>query len=313
MRIVFMGTPEFAVPSLRSLIDAGHEIPLVVTQPDRPKGRGRKPTPSAIKQVALSNGIPIAQPDDVNAEENLALVRRADPEAIVVVAFGQILRKPLLSLPPKGCLNLHASLLPRYRGAAPIHRALINGDRVTGVTTLYMTEAMDAGDIILSREVAIADDDTVETLSSRLAAIGATLLCETLRMVAEGNAPRSPQKETEASFAPKVTKEEAHIRWQSNTEAVRNLVRGTNPHPGAFAFFRGSLLKIWWVERAAPLSGWEAAAAGEIVGLDRGGTPLVRAGDGLLSLARVQPADRRQMSGAEWARGAHLHTGERLT
>ena len=310
MRILFMGTPEFALPSLRSLIWHGHSISLVVTQPDRPRGRGRKLTPSPVKLVAEEHGIPVAQPEDVNSDDCVQTLRVQNPDTIVVVAFGQLLRQNILNLPPEGCINVHASLLPKYRGAAPIHRAIINGDNLTGVTTMHMTEGMDAGDAILRRETAILDSDTVQSLSTRLADIGGELLSETLAMIEKGQTPRLPQDPVEVTYAPKIEREDARITWTSPAEDVRNLVRGTNPYPGAFTHFRDSALKVWQVEAATPRS--VHGRCGEIIDFGPAGTPVICTGNGFLLLEALQPQDRKRMTGADWVRGARVHRGDVL-
>lgn len=310
MRIVFMGTPQFAVPSLENLIEAGHSVVGVITQPDRPKGRGQQLALPPIKTMALQRGMPVWQPESINSDECLASLRSWSPEVIVVVAFGQILKRAVLDLPSLGCINVHGSVLPKYRGAAPIQRAIIQGETVTGITTMYMNERMDAGDMILRREVAIKSDDTAGTLEPRLAMAGADLLMETMKLIERHDAPRLPQKDEEATFAPMLRREDAQIHWASSANAIRNRVRGVNPSPGAFTFHQQRVLKVWKVSiHEAEDSGNKP---GEVSGVDGMGCPIVQTGDGRLRLEEVQPQDKRRMAGAEWARGSRVQPGHLL-
>ncbi|HID07250.1 MAG TPA: methionyl-tRNA formyltransferase, partial [Armatimonadetes bacterium] len=242
LRIVFMGTPDFSVPSLEAIHRAGYDIAMVVTAPDRFAGRGRKLRPPPIKSKAQALGIPIMQPEDVNAPDALTALRRCAPDVVVVVSYGQILKSDCLAIPVHGCINLHPSLLPKYRGAAPIQYALLNGERVTGVTTIFMNERMDAGDIILQREVPIHEDDTAKTLAQRLAIEGAQLLVETLALIADGRAPRIPQDESQATYAPRISKDMARIDWRQSVVRIMNQVRAFNPQPGAYTTWHGRIV-----------------------------------------------------------------------
>lgn len=237
MRIVFMGTPEFGVPSLKKLHDSGHEIVLVVTQPDRPAGRGRRVSRSAIKRAALDLKLPIAQPESVNADDFVAHLQEIRPDLIVVVAFGQILSEELLGVPSAGSVNLHASLLPRYRGVAPINWVIVKGEAETGVTTMFMARKVDAGEIILTRTTPIGDRETAGELSSRLSAMGAELLAETVELIARGEAPRRKQDPELASYARKLKKSDGEIDWAEPVVRVFDRIRGMTPWPGAYTWY----------------------------------------------------------------------------
>ncbi|TLN04468.1 methionyl-tRNA formyltransferase, partial [bacterium] len=234
MRIIFIGTPDFAVPCLEALVAAGHEIAGVVTQPDRPKGRGHKLTPPPVKVLAEARGLPVFQPERIKHPGFVARLKELAPEMIVVVAFGQLLSKEILTLPERGCVNVHASLLPRYRGAAPIHWAVINGEKETGVTIMYMDEGLDTGDMILWERVPIETGDTTGVVHDKLSAVGARLLVAAVAQIAAGTARRVPQDDTGSTYAPLLNKEVELIPWEKSACEVRNLIRGLNPWPGAF-------------------------------------------------------------------------------
>lgn len=310
MRIVFMGTPDFAVPSLEKLIDCSYEIMAVVTQPDRPRGRGQKTTPPPVKAFAHQHGLLVAQPESVNEETFVERLTTWRPDCVVVVAFGQILKRSALAVSPLGCVNVHASLLPRYRGAAPIHRAILNGDSSTGVTTMKMNERMDAGDLLLQQEIPIHEGDTTGIVEQRLAVVGASLLVETLQNLQAGTVSPSPQEESGATFAPLIRNSDGAMRWTHPARVLHNQVRGLNPSPGAFTQLAGRLLKVWRTEVAEP--GSVTGSPGQVVGLDPEGFPRVQTGEGWLRLNEVQPQDRKRMGGDEWARGARLQGGEQL-
>jgi methionyl-tRNA formyltransferase len=244
-RIVFFGTPEFAVPAFHALHESRHEVALVVTQPDRPKGRGRKMTPPPIKEAALSLGYEIVQPQTIKSNNFAKVISKIDPDILVVIAFGQILTQALLDLPGLGAINIHASLLPKFRGAAPIQWAIINGEQETGVTTMIMDAGMDTGDILLSKKVPIGPDDTSATLHDKLAAEGAALLMETLDKLASQTLTPTPQDPDAASFAPLLTKKDGHIDWSRPARDLENFIRGVNPWPGAFTFCGDLRLKIY--------------------------------------------------------------------
>ena len=247
MRVVFMGTPDFAVPCLEALVNGGYDIAAVVTQPDKPVGRNQsvlKPPP--VKEAALRLGIGnILQPESIRTPESVESIRAVEPDLIVTAAYGKILPKSVLDIPKHGCINVHASLLPKYRGAAPIQWALINGDASTGITTILMDEGMDTGDIFLMREIEIPPDMNAKELFNRLRALGAEVLLETLEALRNGTLTRTPQDHSKAVYVPMMTRETGLIDWNKSAVEIHNLVRGTNPWPGAYTFYRGKRLKRW--------------------------------------------------------------------
>ena len=245
LKIVFMGTPDFAVPSLQALHDNGHEVLAVVTQPDRPKGRGRKLTPPAVKKAALRLGYPVLQPETVRTVEFHQEMQRLAPELFVVAAFGQILPQSLLDIPTRGAINVHASLLPRYRGAAPIQWTIINGDRETGVTTMMMDKGMDTGDILMMEATDLGPEETASGLHDRLKEMGARTLVRTLQKLQSGTLERTPQDPEKATYAPMLKKTDGQIDWSLPAEQIERLIRGMNPWPGAFTFSEGMRLKIF--------------------------------------------------------------------
>ena len=251
MKIVFMGTPDFAATSLNALIEANYNIEAVVTNPDRPKGRGMKMLYTPVKEVAISKGIPIYKTEKVRKNEDfINKIKEINPDVICVVAYGKILPKEILDIPKYGCINVHASLLPKYRGAAPIQWAILNGDKETGVTTMYMDAGMDTGDMILTKKVQIGENETTGELWDRLAKIGGKLLVETLKQVENDTAPRTPQG-NDYTMAPMLDKEMSKIDWENKTaEEIKNLVRGLNPIMGAYTLLNGKKIKFWKVEVA---------------------------------------------------------------
>jgi len=310
MRIVLFGTTGFSAVILDALVEHAAEILAVVTQPDRPAGRGRRLHESPIKVLAGKLGLTVHTPEDPNAAQFVRLVESLEAEAFAVAAYGHIFGPSLLAAPSRGCVNVHASLLPRYRGAAPIHHALINGETETGITTIWMDERMDAGDMILQRSLPVAPDDDVSSLEHKLAPLGAAALVETLRLIERSQAPRIKQDEAQATYAPSLSRARAQVDWRLSAERIVNLVRGTNPTPGAYTFRRGRRLKVLRArtsEKPLPQEG----TPGEIVETGSGGL-LVRAGVGAVVLAEVQPEGGRPMSGAEYARGYRPKPGEVL-
>jgi methionyl-tRNA formyltransferase len=311
MRLSFMGTPAFALPSLRALYDAGHEICLVVTQPDRPAGRGRRVTAPPVKLAARELTLPVLQPEEVRGASVVAALQESRPEAIVVVAYGQLLPETILALPPHGSLNLHASLLPKYRGAAPIPWAIIREERVTGVTIMRIESRMDAGPVLLQQEDPIRPRDTTGTLGDRLAVLGAELLCRAVDQVARGVARLIPQDERLATYAPKLRPEDTRLDWGQNARALDALIRGLMPVPGAVTRFGGLSIKVLEAvadEGAATLGG--DAPPGTVLAIDRDNGILVSTGKGGLRLSRVQPANRRVMDAVEFARGYRVRPGD---
>jgi len=250
-----MGTPEFSVPSLKMLVDEGYEIVAVVTQPDKPKGRGKKLSSPPIKEYAVENGIPVLQPEKVKTPEFINKIRSLEPDLLVTAAYGKILPGELLNIPRYGCINVHASLLPKYRGAAPINWAIINGESKTGITTMQTDIGMDTGDILLKDEIEITEDITAGELEEKLAELGAETLKKTLEKLKEGNLQRIPQKHSEASYAPMLSKEIGLINWEKTSCEIHNLVRGVNPWPGAYTFYKGRRIKIW---KTKNIENWSA-------------------------------------------------------
>jgi methionyl-tRNA formyltransferase len=316
MRIVFMGTPDFAVPALKALADAGYSIPLTVTQPDRPKGRGNRPAPSPVKQAAMALGLEVFQPERVRSQESLDAIGGAKPDLIVVAAYGQILPKAILDLPPFGCLNIHASLLPALRGAAPIHWAVMNGCAQTGITMMQMDEGMDTGAILLQKEAGIPQEMTTGELHDVLARLGAAILPETVEMLTKGELTPVPQDHSLATYAPLLKKKHEWIRWERGAEDLRNQIRGLAPWPGASARFKGKTLKLG---HAAVLyresadypegSGARPGTVLEIVkkGIHRGFS--VQTGGGALLVTWVKPEGRQSMDALSFANGYGLEVG----
>lgn len=306
MRIVFMGTPDFAVPCLERLIGDGHEVAAVFSQPDKPKGRGYTLAPTPVKACAEAHHIPVHQPQklkDGSAEE---LLRGLAPDLAVVVAYGRILPPALLAVPKMGCVNVHGSLLPKLRGAAPIQWSVINGDTVTGVTTMFMAEGMDTGDILLQRETPIGPEETAGELFERLAPLGADCLSETLRLLEKGALTPTPQDHGKATHAPMLDKELARIDFEKTACEISCLVRGTNPAPCARTFFGGKMLKV---HRALPILGF-SGNPGELLSAER---LIVGCGDGAVELLSVQPEGKRPMEGAAYLLGRRAAKGEMFT
>lgn len=306
MRILFMGTTDFAVPSLKALLASEHLVIGVVTQPDRPAGRGRQPRISPVKQTALDAGLPVYQPEKVRSEDFIDTVRELAPDANVVAAFGQIIPKAVLDIPRLGNVNVHASLLPKYRGAAPIHYALFNGETITGITTMLMDPGLDTGPILLRREVEIIPEENEGALEARLAEVGAELLIETLEGLERGIITPRPQDDSAATYAPSVKRDECEINWDGDARAIANRIRGCTPRPGAYTSWQGSSLKVW---SARTVDG--SAPAGEVIRADSEGI-VVGAGRGAVMLIEVQPENKKRMRADEFARGARIRPGERF-
>ncbi|MBM4121559.1 MAG: methionyl-tRNA formyltransferase [Nitrospira sp.] len=310
MRLVFMGTPEFAVPSLEALLRADDSdnwtVVGVVTQPDRPKGRGQELAVSPVKQVCLRESLPLLQPVKMKDPTFLDALRAWRPDLIAVAAFGRILTPTILAIPPKGCINVHASLLPKYRGAGPIQWAIIHGERETGITTMLMDEGMDTGAILLQETVAILPDDTAGSLSVRLAGAGGRLLVETLRRLRAGTLVPRPQDHSQATLAPLLKKEDGLIDWTLEAVAIANRVRGMSPWPGAYTYAKGDRWLIWRASALDQPAG--AAPPGTIVEVKKEGL-LVATGRGLLSIAEFQPANSRRMNVAQYLAGHPLTPG----
>ena len=306
MRIVFMGSGEIGVPTLKGLAQA-HQVLGVFTRPDRPAGRGHKPQPTPIKGVALELGLPLYQPESVKTPESLELIRELGPEFIIVAAYGEILSKELLGTPKRGAINLHASLLPKYRGAAPIQWAIIRGEKETGITTFLMDEGMDTGETLLQRAIPIEEDDTAGSLYDKLSQLGAEVMLATLEGLERGTLKPRQQDHSQATYAPKIKKELGRLDWTKPSRELFNLIRGLNPDPGAFTFFRGLRLKV---HRSRVIPGDFPESPGEVVDVKAG--LIVKAGEGALDLLEVQPEGKRRMSGLDLVRGYRAKASERL-
>lgn len=305
-RVVFLGTPAFAVPSL-SAVAGSETVTLVVTNPDRPSGRGQALSMPPVKAEAQRLGLPVFQPEKAKHPDSVARIAAEKPDLIVVVAYGQILPKSILDIPLRGCVNVHASLLPKYRGAAPINWAVARGERVTGVTIMKMDVGMDTGPMLLVREMPISEDDTAGTLFDKLSLLGAEALSDALRGLREGTLPETPQDDRLASYAPMLTKEHGRIDWSRPAGEVRNLVRAMTPWPTAFTLHAGKALKVL---SASLCEG--RGEPGEILEVGRDGI-VVACGEGALALGRVQPEGGREMPSRDYARGRRVKKGERLS
>ena len=323
MNIVFMGTPDFAQESLKCLVEAGYPILGVVTNPDKPKGRGMKMIASPVKQYALEKGLTVYQPEKVkNNVEFLDQIKKLQPDVICVVAYGKILPKELLEIPKLGCINVHGSLLPKYRGAAPIQWAVLNGDETTGITTMYMDAGMDTGDMILKKEVAIGEEETTGELWNRLSKIGGELLVETLKLIEEGKAPRTKQGE-DFTLAPMLQKEMAKIDWQhQSARQIMNLIRGLNPIMGAYSFLNGKKLKFWKAKLLSQqelLNQFEELKeyAYKLKQIEPGtvlfATPkqglFIQANERILEILEVQAENAKRMNAKDFLRGNPIQAG----
>jgi methionyl-tRNA formyltransferase len=310
-KIIFMGTPDFAVPVLRQVINDGFEVIAVVTQPDRPVGRKKVMTPPPVKVEAEKQGIPIYQPEKIREKNELEKVLALKPDLVITAAFGQILPKELLEAPAHGCINVHASLLPDLRGGAPIHYAILEGKKKTGITIMYMAEKLDAGDIITQVEVPITEEDNVGTLHDKLSLAGSKLLSETLPLLLEGKLTATPQDETLATFAPNIKREQEKIDWTKTGEEIYNHIRGLNPWPVSFTILDGKILKIWNAEK---ISGKASDTPGTIVQVTQEGITVITGDDTQIRIKELQPSGKTKMSVADFLRGAgsKLTTGVRL-
>ena len=326
MNIIFMGTPDFAKESLESIYNAGHNILAVVTNPDRPKGRGMKMIASPVKEFATEKNIKVFQPEKVRKnQEFIGEIKSLKPDVICVVAYGKILPKEILEIPTFGCINVHGSLLPKYRGAAPIQWAVLNGDKTTGITTMYMDEGMDTGDMILKEEVQIGEDETTGELWERLSKIGGKLLVKTLEQIENKTAPRNKQ-DGEFTIAPMLNKEMAKIDWeQKSAKEIKNLVRGLNPIMGAYSFIEGKKLKIWKVqvinnndffnkyeEFKEYKDKFLNIEFGTIIYIDKKDGIYVKAKDEILLLLEVQEKKEKKMSAQDYLRGNKIEVGQIL-
>ncbi|MCX7695565.1 MAG: methionyl-tRNA formyltransferase [Caloramator sp.] len=308
MKVVFMGTPDFAVPTLKKLIEE-HDVIAVFTQPDKPKGRGQKVQYSPVKEVAIEHNIPVFQPSKIKKEvEYIDKLKELNPDVCVVVAYGQILPKEVLDIPKYGCINVHASLLPELRGAAPINWSIINGNKVTGITTMMMDVGLDTGDMLLKREVEILDTDTAGSLHDKLMVVGAELLIETLEKIEKGEIKPQKQDDSKATYAPMMDKELGHINWDKNAREVFNLIRGVTPWPSAYFYYDDLMIKVW---RCELIEGGKNDVAGKIVDVSKDGVK-VTCREGIIVLKEVQKQGSKRMDIATFLNGNNLEVGKLL-
>ncbi|QKS71485.1 methionyl-tRNA formyltransferase [Paenalkalicoccus suaedae] len=309
MNIVFMGTPDFAVPVLQTIIDEGHTVSLVVTQPDRPKGRKRELTPPPVKVAALELGLPVFQPEKIR--HDYQAVQEAAPDLIVTAAFGQLLPTEVLEIPAKGCINVHASLLPKYRGGAPIHQSIIDGEAETGVTIMYMVEKLDAGDMLLKRAIPITDEDNTGTMHDKLSKLGAQMIKEMLPKMEASVVEAEKQDEAAATFAPNIKKEQEVIDWTQDARSVFNHIRGLAPWPVAYTTLGETRLKLW---SSVVAEGTTTEAPGTIVKLESDLLHVACGDETVLALKEVQPAGKKPMNVETFLRGAgaKLALGDKL-
>ena len=308
MRVVFMGTPDFSVPTLEKIIEAGHEVIGVVTQPDKAKGRGKKVIFSPVKEKALEYNLPVYQPRRAREPEFIEEMRVLNPDVMVVVAFGQILPKDILDIPKYGCVNVHASLLPKYRGAAPIQWAVINGDAVSGVTTMQMDVGLDTGDMLLKAEVPLAEDETGGSLFDKLSTLGGELLIETLIKIEAGDIHPEKQDDSQAGeYARTLDKALGKVDFTMSAAAIERLIRGLNPWPSAYTSYNGKTMKLW---KAEIVSGGEGVP-GQIIGIDKKSF-TVQTGEGGLRIMELQMEGKKRMDAGAFLRGCQLSVGEML-
>ena len=308
MKVVFMGTPDFAVPTLEKIIEAGHEVIGVVTQPDKAKGRGKKVLFPPVKEKAVEHNLTVYQPRRAREPEFIEQMRALNPDVMVVVAFGQILPKDILDIPKYGCINVHASLLPKYRGAAPIQWAVINGDAVSGVTTMQMDVGLDTGDMLLKTEVPLAEDETGGSLFDKLSTLGGELLIETLDKIQTGDIHPEKQDDSQAGeYARTLDKALGNVDFSMSAAAIERLIRGLNPWPSAYTFYNGKTMKLW---KAEVVPGTDAAP-GQIVSVDKQSF-TVQTGEGGLRILELQMEGKKRMDAGAFLRGCALSVGEML-
>lgn len=321
MRIVFMGTPDFSVPTLESLIASEHQVVAVVTQPDKPKGRGKEVRMSPVKETALRHEIPVFQPARAREASFIEEMRKLAPDVMVVIAFGQILSGELLKVPRYGCVNIHASLLPKYRGAAPIQWAVINGDRETGITTMMMDEGMDTGDMLEKRVIALKEDETGGSLFDRLSLLGGEMILSTLEKMENGTLVRTPQNHEEATYVKKIPKSLGEIDWTEDAAYIERLIRGLNPWPSAYTWLGGRMLKLWEAKVLGEEDGMSSPAgtAGDgeqkkcgVVLKAFGDGLYVQTGKGILKITSLQLEGKKRMDTAAFLRGFPVEAGVRL-
>ena len=309
MNVIFMGTPDFAVPTLQMLIDEGHTISAVVTQPDRPKGRGNKVLMPPVKELALQYGIEVLQPERVKGnEEFLMHIKALNPDVMIVVAYGKILPEAVLEVPKLGCINIHGSLLPKYRGAAPIQWSVLNGEAVTGVTIMYMDKGMDTGDMLYKKEIVLDQDETYASLHDKMKEVGATALKEAWPLIVNGGKERMKQNEDEATYAPPIQKALGEIKWEKSNYEIDALVRGLNPWPAAYTYYDGQMMKIWNVSMGVGQTEYEP---GTIIEVDKEGIH-VQTGNGILIIKEIQAPNKKRMPVSEYIKGNTIEAGKLL-
>jgi methionyl-tRNA formyltransferase len=317
LKIIFMGTADFGVPVLEKLANSRENKIAVITQPDRPQGRGRKILPTPIKKIALDNGLEVFQPENINDEESIKRIKEFNPDIILVVAYGQILSSHILSIPKIGCINIHGSLLPKYRGAAPINRAVINGEKETGITFMFMKEKVDAGEIIFQEKIDILADETCGELYYRLSALSARTLPKLLERIKGGKVERISQDNKLVTFARKMSKEDGKIDWSDKGEKVYNLIRGTIPYPGAFTYYKGRKLKI---TRARFLDDYQDEAdistgspkPGRVVKIEKDSIFISTGDKGIIKILRLIPASSKELTANQFINGYKIKVGELL-
>lgn len=308
MKVIFMGTPDLSVGTLEALIDAGHEVVLVVTQPDKPKGRGGKVLYTPVKEAALAHDIPVYQPVKIREPECIEELRKYKADIMVVIAFGQILPKEILEMTPYGCVNVHASLLPAYRGAAPIQWAVINGDKVSGVTTMQMDEGLDTGDMLLKEEIVLDEKETGGSLHDKIADAGARLCIETLKALEQGTVAPVKQGESTTEYARMLDKRMGNISWEKPAEEIERLIRGLNPWPSAYTDWNGKVMKIW---QAEVCEGDTKEVPGTVVKVEKDGF-YVQTGKDLLKVTELQIPGKKKMDAGAFLRGCRIENGEVL-
>jgi len=306
MKVVFMGTPDFAVPTLEALIEK-HDVLAVISQPDKPKGRGKKLQPTPVKIAAEAHNIPVYQPEKIKDEEFVKILSGIEADVFVVVAYGQILPQKILDMPKYGCINVHGSLLPKYRGAAPIQWSVIDGEKVTGVTIMYMEKGLDTGAMLLKREIPIEPTDTFGTLHDKMAPVGAQALLEVLEMLENGSAKPEKQDDAQSSYVSVIDKSLGNIDWSRDAKSITDLIRGLDPVPGAYSYLNGEMIKIWAAETSE-----HKGSAGEVVYTDKKKGFAVAANGGSVFVKQVQAKGGKRMSAADYMRGHEIKVGDRF-
>ncbi len=304
--MIYMGSPDFAVLPLEKLVQAGHEIVAIFTQPDKPRNRGKQMQPTPVKAKGLELGLPVYAPAKINTPEQVELIRSLQPELIVVVAYGKILKEEIFSLPPYGTVNIHASLLPKYRGAAPIHWAVINGEKESGVTIMYIEKGLDSGDMLLWEACPIGPEEDTGSLHDRLSQMGADLMIKAVDQLAAGTVKPVPQDHTASTYAPLLTKELERIDWHMPAEKLHDLIRGLSPWPGAYTLYKGKRLKIYESRVVA-----EKGEPGQLLHVEKDGF-VVACGEGALHILSLQPEGKSRMTGEAFVRGYPIAQGEFL-